>query len=345
MLTKDGTIKLADFGIAKDMNSMSVTQTGTQMGTPMYMSPEQIKSTKDVDLRSDIYSLGVVLYEMVAGTYPFDKDTLSLPEIQVCILRDLLPLTHTRWDEQIQRATAKQEADRFQSCNDWISFKKLNIETQKEKDNDRTIFEITHNNDSTILDLPKNNNLNSILIGKQLWASENLNVDSFRNGDLITEARTIEEWIEFGVNKKPAFCYYENDPTNGDKYGKLYNWYAVNDSRGLTPKGWHVPSDSEWTQLAKFLESTNVAGQKKKNSGGLADNVNKTKKVGFSGMPGGSRNIDGCFNYIGVFCCWWSTTEYSSFGAYVRYFGRKMDLSSRYFDEKEMGLSVRFIKD
>jgi serine/threonine protein kinase len=120
MLSTDGAIKLADFGIAKDKNVAAFTETGTQMGTPMYMSPEQIKSTRDVDHRSDIYSLGVVLYEMATGTFPFDKNNLSLPEIQVCILRDPMPNTNTVWDDQIAKATAKNETDRFQSCTNWM---------------------------------------------------------------------------------------------------------------------------------------------------------------------------------------------------------------------------------
>ena len=119
MLSTDGTIKLADFGIAKDKNVAAFTETGTQMGTPMYMSPEQIKSTRDVDHRSDIYSLGVVLYEMATGTFPFDKNNLSLPEIQVCILRDPLPKSGSLWDTQIAKATAKNEIDRYQSCTNW----------------------------------------------------------------------------------------------------------------------------------------------------------------------------------------------------------------------------------
>jgi serine/threonine protein kinase len=133
MITKNGDIKLADFGIAKDKNSTVFTETGIQMGTPMYMSPEQIKSFKDVDLRSDIYSLGIVLYEMVYGSFPFDKINLSLPEIQVCIIKDQIPITNTKWDIHISKATAKIENDRFQSCKEWLQMfpiedrKKLNL--------------------------------------------------------------------------------------------------------------------------------------------------------------------------------------------------------------------------
>jgi serine/threonine protein kinase len=121
MLTRAGSIKLADFGIAKDLNKrFELTETGTQIGTPIYMSPEQVRDSKDVDCRSDIYSLGVVLYEAITGSFPFDKDYLSLPEIQVCILKNKLPLTHTKWDQIIQKATAKNSWERYASCNAFI---------------------------------------------------------------------------------------------------------------------------------------------------------------------------------------------------------------------------------
>jgi uncharacterized protein (TIGR02145 family) len=82
--------------------------------------------------------------------------------------------------------------------------------------------------------------MKTIKIGKQTWMAENLNVDKFRNGDLIPHIQDPEEWEQAGKNQQPAWCYYENDPENGNIYGKLYNWYAVNDPRGLAPEGFHV---------------------------------------------------------------------------------------------------------
>ena len=111
-------------------------------------------------------------------------------------------------------------------------------------------------------------NLKSVLIGEQSWTSENLNVDRFRNGDLIPEAKTAEEWINAGKNKQAAWCYYNNDPNNEAKYGKLYNWHAVNDTRGLAPTGWHVPTEAEWTILSDFLGGENQAGTKMKSTSG-----------------------------------------------------------------------------
>jgi uncharacterized protein (TIGR02145 family) len=108
----------------------------------------------------------------------------------------------------------------------------------------------------------------TVTIGAQVWTTKNLNVAIFRNGDPIPEAKTNEEWEAAGENKQPVWCYYENNAANGTKYGKLYNWYAVNDYRGLAPAGFHVPTDEEWTVLSTFLGGEDVAGKKLKSSSG-----------------------------------------------------------------------------
>ena len=88
-----------------------------------------------------------------------------------------------------------------------------------------------------------------VKIGDQKWMSVNLNVSHFRNGDSIPEVRTPEDWEKAGKEQKPAWCYYDNNPENQSRLGKLYNWYAVNDPRGLAPEGWHVSSDADWNVL------------------------------------------------------------------------------------------------
>ena len=93
----------------------------------------------------------------------------------------------------------------------------------------------------------------SVKIGKQTWTTENLNTGKFRNGDNIPEAKTNLEWETAGNEKKPAWCYYNNDPANAKKYGKLYNWYAVKDARGLAPEGYHIASTEEWDALSSYL--------------------------------------------------------------------------------------------
>ena len=120
MIDKKGKVKLMDFGIAKslDSNDAEYTQTGTgmQMGTPMYMSPEQIRETKSVTSQSDIYSLGVVLWQLVTGKKPYDTKDLSNFELQTKIVTEKLTDTQTIWDSVIQKATEKNGLNRYESC-------------------------------------------------------------------------------------------------------------------------------------------------------------------------------------------------------------------------------------
>ena len=93
----------------------------------------------------------------------------------------------------------------------------------------------------------------TVTIGTQVWMTKNLDASTFRNGDSILQAKSEEEWKKAGENKQPAWCYHNNDPSSSAIYGKLYNWYAVNDPRGLAPAGWHVPSSEEWETLIDVI--------------------------------------------------------------------------------------------
>jgi uncharacterized protein (TIGR02145 family) len=218
----------------------------------------------------------------------------------------------------------------------------------------------------------------SVKIGTQTWMAENLNVERFRNGDLIPQAKTNEEWEKAGKEGKPAWCYYDNDPKNGAKYGKLYNWYAVNDPRGLAPAGWHIPTDAEWTTLGdqlgsdgKKMKSTSgwnswdedltcqnckVASAEYKKicsvckgtgkNGKKTHSGNGTNSSGFSGLPGGSRSFSGDFSDVGFYGCWWSRTEDGTKHAYSRYLSYSSDGLYRLGGNKEArGLSVRCLRD
>ena len=181
-----------------------------------------------------------------------------------------------------------------------------------------------------------------VTIGEQVWMAENLNVDKFRNGDPIPEAKTEEEWKRAGENGEPAWCYYENDPANGEKYGKLYNWYAVSDTRGLAPAGYHVPSDAEWTKLTDFLGSD--AGKKMKSTSGWNEDGNGTNESGFSGLPVGGRYFNCTFDGIGSTGNWWSSTEYDTgraWGRHLTYYGGGV---GRFISEKYYGYSVRCLR-
>jgi uncharacterized protein (TIGR02145 family) len=182
----------------------------------------------------------------------------------------------------------------------------------------------------------------TIKIGTQTWMAENLNVGKFRNGDAIPEAKTDEEWTV----KKAAWCYYENDPKNGEKYGRLYNWYALTDPRGLAPEGWHVPSAEEWKKLSSFLGGIAAAGTKMKSKSGWNENGNGTNESGFSGLPGSLRYETGQFNDIGRMGYWWSTTPNE-----MRTLTYSLNLSNSYMGwglgqpNDTYGFAVRCVKD
>lgn len=185
----------------------------------------------------------------------------------------------------------------------------------------------------------------AIKINNQIWMSENLNVSTFINGDIIPEVRTAEAWKKAGVEKRPAWCYYNNDPKNED-YGKLYNWYAVHDSRGLASKGWHIPSDGEWTTLTNFLQE-DLAVKKMKAPYGWTTNVSGSNESGFAGLPGGFRSNTGIFNQLGYYGGWWSSSSSQAEGAWNRALYNDIASKEVYKGEpyKASGLSVRCIKD
>jgi len=185
----------------------------------------------------------------------------------------------------------------------------------------------------------------TVTIGTQVWMTKNLNVSTFRNGDPIPQAKTDEEWEKAGGNKQPAWCYYENDTANGAKYGKLYNWYAVRDSRGLAPVGYHIPSDAEWAILTDYLGGAEKAGAKMKSKQGWAEDGNGTNSSGFSGLPGGYRNYDGTFDYVGKYGIWWSWTEVSTGRAWYRDLGYGTGSVGRNNERKKEGFSVRCLRD
>lgn len=184
-----------------------------------------------------------------------------------------------------------------------------------------------------------------VKIGSQVWMGKNLNVDRFANGDPIPEAKTNDEWKRAGVNDQPAWCYHNNDPANGRTYGKLYNWHVVNDPRGLAPKGWHIPSDGEWTTVTTYLGGEATAGTSLKSTNGWENKGNGNNKSGMAGLPGGNRGIIGEFYALGKEGNWWSSSESDSGAAWSRGlfdFGGSVDRDS---GNKSGGYSVRCLKD
>ena len=153
-----------------------------------------------------------------------------------------------------------------------------------------------------------NSNYDSVKIGDLEWMTENLNVDHYRNGDPIPEVQDSVQWKNVTTG---AWCYYNNDPENGKKYGKLYNWYAVNDSRGLAPESWHVPTKTEFETLAAVVNNDGNALKALGQGSGRSAGTNTS---GFSALLAGYRYDDGYFYNLGYHTDFWSSTEdYASY--------------------------------
>ncbi len=184
---------------------------------------------------------------------------------------------------------------------------------------------------------------NIVIIGNQNWTTENLGTSRYRNGDPIPQIKDKKEWVKLTTG---AWCYYNNDVKYGKDYGKLYNWYAINDSRGIAPLGWHVPSDEEWYVLLSFLHGN--AGGKLKEPGTLhwaSPNAGADNSSGFTALGGGNRHLDGTFEGIRSFGHWWSSTGKSPDLAYYWYLDTNYADFYRGGGYKILGFSVRCLKD
>jgi uncharacterized protein (TIGR02145 family) len=200
---------------------------------------------------------------------------------------------------------------------------------------------------------------NTVKIGQQVWMTKNLDVEKFRNGDLIPQAATDKEWIEAYKSEKPAWCYYDYNPKYGAKFGKLYNKYAVIDPRGLAPKGYHIPNGDEWRTLVHFL-GINVAAKKMKSSSGWKEfdyapgnSAGKpypskgsgcgTNSSGFNAYPSGYRKYTGEFRNIGIKVFYWSSKGIGLILINSEDDCVEIDFDSEYIYSKA-GYSVRCIK-
>ncbi|MFA6233971.1 MAG: FISUMP domain-containing protein [Bacteroidota bacterium] len=200
----------------------------------------------------------------------------------------------------------------------------------------------------------------SVTIGTQIWSGANLDVDTYRTGDPIPQETDPIAWIGLTTG---AWCYPNNDPVLGTIYGKLYNWYAVNDPRGLAPLGWHVPSEVEWKTLFMFLGMTQAeadgygyppnayygtdqGGRMKEQGTSLwfSSNVGATNATGFTALPGGYRGTNGSFIGPGSSATFWASTEYNAERAWMRLLANYYASTYHNHLAKIMGFSVRCIQ-
>jgi uncharacterized protein (TIGR02145 family) len=185
----------------------------------------------------------------------------------------------------------------------------------------------------------------TVVIGTQVWMAENLKTTKYRNGDIIGTTNPATKDISAEVTPKYQWSY-NGDETKVSVYGRLYTWYAITDSRGVCPEGWHIPTDSEWSVLASFVGDS--TGGKLKETGlvhWISPNAGATNKSGFTGLPGGEHSFDGQFLGIGLNGYYLSATEYNLGNVLIRYMvNSDIILINRYAFEY-MGFSVRCLKN
>lgn len=186
-----------------------------------------------------------------------------------------------------------------------------------------------------------------LVIGTQTWMSCNLDVTTYRNGDPIPEVTDPTAWAALTTG---AWCHYANNTPNGVIYGKLYNWYALDDPRGLGPVGYHVPTNTEYQTLTTFLGGTGVAGGALKLDQNACywdvPNVGATNSSGWAGLPGGVRSgVDGQFFSLEADGYWWCSNIFASPEAYVFSLSSNVVNSNSFERDFAFGCSIRLIKD
>ena len=200
-------------------------------------------------------------------------------------------------------------------------------------------------------------NLPNLTICTQVWATQNLDVTTYSDGTVIPQVTDPTQWANLTTG---AWCYYNNDAANNATYGKLYNWYAaagIYDAaslanpalrKKLAPTGWHVPTDAEWTTLTTCLGGETIAGGKMKETGTAhwqSPNQDATNSSGFTGLPGGFRYGNGAFSLIGYNGYWWSSSEFNTTYAWLRYLYNYDGVAYSNSFNKGSGFSVRCLKD
>jgi uncharacterized protein (TIGR02145 family) len=185
----------------------------------------------------------------------------------------------------------------------------------------------------------------AITIGKQVWMSENLKTTKYNDGQAIPLVTGDNAW---SILRTPAYCWLSNDLKNKEIYGALYNWYTVN-TKKLCPKGWHIPTDYEWTTLMVVIGDENTAGAKLKETGTAHwknSIIYSTNEFGFTALPGGMRLYTGNFPDFGnSYAVWWSATGVSETEAWNRglFFSSNRIFKGK--ESKKSGFSVRCIRD
>ena len=250
--------------------------------------------------------------------------------------------------------------------NPWISNELFHVCGDINEDDEYNILDIVMmvnmilggTDTGTVTDID-GNVYTTIQIGEQLWMAENLKVTHFNNGDEIPTGYSASEWDAIWDD---AYAVYDDDPSNAESYGNLYNWFAVDDSRGICPENYHIPTDDEWYILLEYLggapsgsgENWLIAGGKMKDVGTIEDgdglwhtpNEGATNESGFTAIPAGFRLYDGQYYESGYYSIYWSSTaEYYSDAYFMWYLLHDDSRLYRGLFDSQTGLSIRCLSN
>ncbi|MFA6979183.1 MAG: FISUMP domain-containing protein [Ignavibacteriaceae bacterium] len=397
-ITGEQKIQIVDFGGSKSQGAGQRHKTGGKSGHLFYHSPEKARG-ENIDEQSNIYSMGIMLYEMLAGRLPFEREETTsdftlmnkIAREKIKDPREFNPSIPDWLVEIIAKATEKEKSTRIKTFETFISllkdgketfekelkeeqekFKQLQAEMAEEEKLAQEKLVIFRRQESVPIDKPPaepkpysfenrvvkkgKSKKKKIVVALFLiivfasavkyyldkhpferieneWMTKNLNVDHYGNGDTIPEVSDPKKWEKL---KTGAWCYYDNEPENDQQYGKLYNWYAVNDTRGLAPKGWHIPSNKEFEKLITEVTRDSEA-LKSMRKGEI--NLN-----GFSLISAGGRDTTGYFYDLDYVPYYWSLTQSDTLNAYqllLRYHDTNISLSTK---GKGYGFSIRCVK-
>jgi uncharacterized protein (TIGR02145 family) len=183
-----------------------------------------------------------------------------------------------------------------------------------------------------------------INIGGQLWVVKNVTTSVYKNGDTIPQVTDNTQWDNLTTG---AWCWYNNDPANESIYGKLYNWYAVTDSRGISPNGYHVATSTEWSTISSYLTSVGLNGGALKSLDVWSSpNTGATNSTGFGAIPGGFRNFNGgVFSNLNLAARFWTTEDVNVNNGRSYALNYNSSTLSTFSVSKKYGYSVRFLKD
>jgi len=212
-------------------------------------------------------------------------------------------------------------------------------------------------NNTSVVDI-EGNSYFIVTIGNQCWLASNLRTSMYRNGQVISNVVQNNSWSNLTTG---AWAYYENNSSFNTIHGKLYNFYAVSDTRGICPEGWHVATDNDWKELEQHLgmpqselnqtnslirgSSANVGGKLKSTSYWQSPNTGATNSSQFSARGSGGRAVEGFFGAVGQEGYWWTGSSNSSTLGWMRLMTSSENGISRGTENKKYGYCVRCVKD